>query len=205
MKDCLGVSFLTFEKRLKIVFILFFILNVGCTKSIVETELLYQVYFENLLSLNMVKRQNATFKMHSYEKKIIPFLIDKIDINKKVLINLMHPLHSTFIIRSFENYAGFLAAYIIELIIGREELSMDNPMNRNFMLGCGGKSIKNYLYINGVIVREDEQEIKFDDMKRIKQIYKNWWQKNKQNSLEELRKEWKQGNRPLSGTFYQWR
>jgi len=94
--------------------------------------------------------------------------------------------------------AGVLYAYVIELIVAKAALSDDGGSCSNFLLNKN-----DYVYGRGLIMHGDEI-INAGDLPRIKQIYLQWWDRNRSKSLARIRREWKASHRPLTGTQYNW-
>ena len=93
---------------------------------------------------------------------------------------------------------GIFAAYLIELILAKEnfgsEIENENPYK---------------IYKYAVIIKTDNNEkimqpLVFDDMKKVKMIYIDWWDKNKNKSMDELRSDWKDNNRVLNNSEFVW-
>ncbi len=63
-----------------------------------------------------------------------------------------------------------------------------------------------YPYENGRIFDTVKRRpIVVRDLAIIKNIYKKWWFNNETKSLDELRTEWGQGQRPLTKSRYTWK
>lgn len=148
-----------------------------------------------------MERQNAFIEFHSLGKEAISYLIDEIADNNMTFICLHNPISSMISKGSLENYAGILAAYTIELILAREKLQIGGSGDSVWVFGSDPH---NYIYSNGVIQRNDGNNLSPNDMKIIMNIYKTWWQQSQSRSIEGLRDEWQNGLRPLSGSDYSW-
>ena len=160
-----------------------------------------KTYINDILSKDVVKRYNAVIHIHNHGKNAIPILIEKIDTDKMAWIAVKHPYNSNFLKEAMTNYAGVLYAYVIELILGRENL-VPNKYPITWILG---DSMDNYVYWYGVInCKGKRKSFDLDDMKAIKRIYQEWWDKNKSRPIEELRTDWENGIKPLTGSDYKW-
>lgn len=74
-------------------------------------------------------------------------------------------------------------------------------MNSPYVLGS---DIKNYIYQEGYICIGDDK-ISSNDLVAVKRAYVEWWNRSSSKGLQELRQEWKQNRRPLSGTAFSWK
>jgi len=159
------------------------------------------VHLRNLQSDSIKIRKSSIFELHKLGKKAIPFLIQKIQEDEEIILLLNNPLSSTISAGTLKNYSGVLAAYVIELILGRKELAEENYFGNDFILGT---NVKNYIYYNGKIVNEKNENIKKTDLMGIRETYEKWWKENKHKPIEELRVEWKVNRKPLTGSKYHW-
>jgi len=146
-------------------------------------------------------RSNILRLSFSYGKDAIPCLIETIDENKIIVQGFMDRQSSY--LPPLNNYSGIESAYIIEFILAKESV---DP-NYNFNTSKGENPYR--IYHSGLIVKAEEKypsykALKYEDMILIKKIYFQWWQKNKSKSIEQLRKDWKENNRPLKNTKYKW-
>ena len=72
-----------------------------------------------------------------------------------------------------------------------------------------GKFVK--IFKEGILFKKDdsgeiiEDRLTLEDMVIVKGIYQEWWEKNKDKSLSDMRKEWKETNGILSNSNYIWR
>ncbi len=153
---------------------------------------------------------NVMKVIHSYGKDIIPYLISHIDINKKGIAGFVNPYESNLEDMVISSPMGINYAYMIELIMGKDSLN-DKPV---FVEGYSSweERLEPYrLYRQCVIVKRKDIDdptssvLSSEDMKAIKDIYTNWWESNKNDSLELLRKKWIENGGPLSNTPYTWR
>jgi hypothetical protein len=129
------------------------------------------------------------FKM---DKDIFLILIEKIDTNRKFGIVGFEPRPEQSYIPNglLNNYLGIRAAYLIELLLSRDSYNLQE---------------KRRVYGYALIVKDDNYDrLSYQDMVEIKRIYLNWWNENNHKTLQQLRAEWKEGKRPLSGQPYKW-
>jgi hypothetical protein len=165
----------------------------------------FPVENSSLLIKNLNSNSPSTFKesileLHKMGKNAIPLLIDGIGCNKRIAAaTLSNPMDSFL---SFDKIcSGVINAYLIELILAREEIIQKNFFESPFILG---HDQQNYLYLKGFITNRRGKLINKHDMTRIKMILKRWWEKNKDKAIEQLRDDWKNNFRPLSGSGYNW-
>lgn len=148
---------------------------------------------ELLQSTHKINNPNLYRKFLFYGKEAIPVLIENIDVDRKNNAGYFNPLNSNLF--SLANYDGVYAAYMIEFILSRERLDEKNLHSE----------ISYVLFNRNIIIRpKDRRLLKLEDMRAIQKIYATWWQLNKNQSIEELRIEWKKRNRPLSNSIYWW-
>ena len=147
------------------------------------------------------EKYNAVIYIHSLQLKAIPRLIEEIDMGEKIPTCLAKPNNSCVNIDTLNQFGGTFFAYIIELILARKEIFPNSVSEVSWPLGdaCG-----NYIYWEGRIVSSDGHSLTLEDMKIIKQIYRKWWKKNKHNEIDYLRRNWKNGLRPLARSPYKW-
>lgn len=130
--------------------------------------------------------------------KSIDLLVERLDSESEVL-HFFDPMGLTG--DSPIIFSGMNAAFMIELILGKGGLTKESIEVEGYVLG----EKSNYIYDKGVILRNsDKKLLEKADLKKIKEIYGKWWEKNKHKSIEMLRKEWKEGKRPLTGSEYTW-
>lgn len=153
---------------------------------------------------------NVMKVIHSHGKEIIPYLISHINIDKIGIAGFVNPYESNLQDMVIGSPLGINYAYMIELIMSKDSLN-DKPV---FVEGYSGweERMEPYrLYGQCVIVKRKDIEnpsssiLSSDDMKAIKDIYSNWWENNKNDSLESLRKKWIEIGGPLNNTPYTWR
>ncbi len=140
------------------------------------------------------------FSVFNNGKNSIHLLVEKISELRFWGLPLKHPRNSIEL--EPQNSIGFAYAYLIELILGRQKLELDK--NADYMFGAE----KNYVYWDGRIVLRGGEGLKtvgMGDLREIYWIYRQWWNENQKKTLRRLRKEWKRGIRPLSGSKYSWK
>lgn len=130
----------------------------------------------------------------------IPMLIQFIDLKQKSRVGFYNPSSSFFYEFSQNNYKGIKAAYLIEYLLAIDSLGsgdIDKQINTSKIYGYG------------VIVRKNDSDpikkpLTYYDMKEIKKIYEDWWSRNKNNTLQQLRDVWKQKGSILTDSNYKW-
>lgn len=156
-----------------------------------------QGYVERLSSPGGSFFYQAIAEIHKGGKESIPLLIDRItDCEKPVPLIFSHPLNSY--IAGIHECPGFLYAYMVEMILGAEQIDA-TPGSNNYFMGAE----ENYVYWFGVLWN-DGKVAASKDLKAIQKIYRQWWEKNKEKSLRELREAWKDKKKPLSGSNFYW-
>ena len=148
-------------------------------------------------------------EIHSYGKDIIPYLIGHIDTEWNVVAGFVNPYDSYLADKVIGSPVGVNYAYMIELILAKDSI-VDN------VIFADGNNIwyekmKPYrIYDQCVIISKKDKgnptksKITFDDMKTIKSVYNKWWQSNKNESIESLRKKWREEGSPLQKSSYMW-
>lgn len=179
--------------------------------------------FENeLLVGNMIEWGNVSVYsetkvehiklVHSKGKSIIPILIKYIDIEVETYNGLM-VIDSLFQYPYFRlsEYYGVFFAYLIDLILAKEEIFIPNVRPLYYLTDT-------YKYETGLlydyckiapsdVLQKNKRkyiDLKYSDIKKIKEFYSKWWKKNKNKSLEKLREDYKNGVRPLANSGYEW-
>ncbi len=171
---------------------------IGCTDKTADiSSLIGQLKCESLMD-----RQAAFIELHALGKKAIPHLVDAIHDDSMTLICLHNPISSRITRGSLNNFAGILAAYMIELILAKDELQLEDKGDSVWVFGGDPH---NYIYENGVIARNDGGDLTHHDIKMIMEIYKTWWQQSETRSIEGLRDEWQTNVRPLTGSDFHWK
>ena len=148
-------------------------------------------------------------EIHSYGKDTVPYLIRNIDMDKFGLAGFVNPYESNLANTVVGSPLGINYAYMIELILAKDSI-LDN-VNYDSGYDIWYEKMKPYhIYGQCVIIRETDQnnpkdsKISFDDMKTIKAIYNDWWKSNKDESLESLRKKWREAGSPLQNSPFMW-
>lgn len=119
---------------------------------------------------------------------------------KRVLARLNDPQSSAN--QNIYSSVGILSAFIIELIVRRDSLKIDRKDKIITLLG--GNS-DNYPFWEGLIVKSDYAKLKDEDLGEIQEIYQSWWERNREKSIEELRRNSKDGASILQGTKFKWK
>jgi hypothetical protein len=169
----------------------------GCTDKTADiSSLIGQLKCES-----MMDRQAAFIELHALGKKAIPHLVDAIHDDSITFLCLHNPISSRITKGSLNNFAGILAAYMIELILAKDKLQLGGYGDSLWVFG---DDPQNYIYDNGVIARNDGGDLTHVNIKKVMEIYKTWWQQNEARSIEGLRDEWKNNVRPLTGSDFHW-
>ena len=169
----------------------------GCTDKTADiSSLIGQLKCESLMD-----RQAAFIELHALGKEAISDLVDAIQDDSMTIICLHNPISSIITRGSLNNFAGILAAYMIELILAKDKLNLGGDGNSVWVFGGDPQ---NYIYDNGVIIRNDGGDLGHRDIKMIMEIYKTWWQQSQARSIEGLRDEWQNNVRPLTGSDFHW-
>ncbi|MBO4607930.1 MAG: hypothetical protein J5682_08535, partial [Prevotella sp.] len=152
---------------------------------------------------------NVMKEIHSYGKDIIPYLISHIDIKQNGIAGFINPYDSYLSDKILGSPLGVNYAYMIELIMAKDTI-MDNI---HYAEGndIWYEKMKLYrLYGQCVIISKldlnnpKDKKINFDDMKTIKAYYIKWWESNKDENLDTLRKKWREEGSPLQNSPYMW-
>jgi len=159
-------------------------------------------YAEQLCTGTDAKRVDAIHMLHRKGKAAIPHLIDRIDDSAHtVRFFLTNPFQSDLSLSAACDYAGLLPAYVVELILARDSMSLQ----ASGTVLVNHLSFSDYLFSHGVIVRrKDAIAISGADLQLIKTRYRDWWDRHSDLSLEELQACWKSGDQPLSQSEYSW-
>jgi hypothetical protein len=141
---------------------------------------------------------HAIVELHKHGKESIPLLIDEIN-NREKSIGLIfsHP-HNSHFGEIYDCY-GFLYVYLVELILGREKIKESADSYGGFL---GPR--ENYVFWYGLLAKENGKTTSCQDLKEIQGVYRAWWEKNREKSLPELRRAWKNKSGPLSGSGFFW-
>jgi hypothetical protein len=127
----------------------------------------------------------------------IPELIDRIADSRPDGIDLESPMSSLL---EGPRPRGLVAAYFVEWILAIDQIDQDDIMNSLYLLG---NDLRSYIYQQAYILKDDKK-ISPGVLIAVKKAYEEWWERNSSKGLDELRREWKQGERPLSGTAFKW-
>lgn len=160
-------------------------------------------------SCGCVKRSNkylSTSDTIQFDKSIIPYLINNIDKYQEIsdfMIGAVNPYDSNLYLHF--NNPGILYAYAIECVlftdtenifhgISIKDLSEGNEIVLHQLAEIVGRV---RIYNRCIIAKSDQNGYYFfferlsnDDMVEIKKCYYDWWQKNKNKSIKELRAEY---------------
>ncbi len=149
-------------------------------------------------------------EIHSYGKDIIPYLINQIHRGEMLSPIFINPYESN--LGKMDLHGGPLGinyAYMIELILAKDSIK-DNYVYKGGYDTWYEKMKPYKIYGHCTIIEKkdlnnpDVLPVSFDDMKTIKDIYKKWWESNKDESLEALRKKWRDEGSPLQNSPYMW-
>ena len=153
------------------------------SQSSLQEKVLLQVKEERYDDENLYNQ----FKL--FGKEAIPLLIDAIDKDKLGFVGFKDA-NSSSLYMFHQNYVGIRAAYMIEYLLS------------------GTSTIRIYEF--GVIVKKEKsgqlkmEALTYNEVRDIKRIYEDWWEKNKNESMDELNKVWKQNKSPLNNSSYSW-
>jgi hypothetical protein len=140
--------------------------------------------------------------LHRAGKQAIPALIGHIgdgEIAQSSVLLFENPILNYMPPDAQHDYiAGVLYAYTVELILGKDRLSVDQG-SCDFLLDPG-----DYVYHSGLIRKQDHRLIEAIDLSRVQQIYSRWWEANRNKSLIQLRRDWKMSARPLKRSQFSW-
>jgi hypothetical protein len=145
-------------------------------------------------------------------KRAIPSLINSIGSTETIAVAYWNPISSEAPPEGakIRQLATEIYAYMIEIILSREEFVCDG---KDFMFLC---SYDNHAYYSFLLFDKKEDKmlteynddgtctVSIDDLVKVRRVYSDWWDRNKDKSIEQLRDDWKNGVRPLTGTDYKW-
>ena len=143
-------------------------------------------------------------KILSMNNQIISCLIDSIDIQKTLFVGFKNSM-SSYIGKYHINRGGIIYAYLIDYILSKDSIETVIKYwsdNEDF-LHWEEKTKPYRIYNFGVIVKQDEngkpilEPLTHEDMVKIKKMYLDWWEQNKDKSIEILREEFRKGNKIL--------
>ncbi len=146
------------------------------------------------------KRQEAVVKIYALGKDAIPELINNITNPRIPRFLLRTPMNNNLTVSQLHNSLGLTSAYLIELILGNENFSINDKDSEQFIFGNSA----NYIYWSGIIVDSKDKAIEQHQLNEIRLQYEKWWSENKDESIENLRKNWSEGKKPLSQSEYKW-
>lgn len=174
----------------------------------------YEKIYEKL-TVHAIEREGAQLHVLDFSlemgKDIIPILIEHIDDDMKRHFIEFEDYYDRPSPHYFYNYIGIKYAYLIEFMMKAETMkykSMSELPERETWSNPG-KFVK--IFKEGILFKKDdsgeiiEDRLTLEDMVIVKGIYQEWWEKNKDKSLSDMRKEWKETNGILSNSNYIWR
>lgn len=173
------------------------------TRPVTTTEPVPQIsdLIARLESGSQPDRREAIVSLHRLGKEAIPSLIENVSNGKELPVSLVNPNNSDLReSMAAKTYAGTLSAYVIELILRREEIRLNPDDHPQFLLG---NNPDNYAYWNGVIKKGGAPAGRAN-LPLIKKKYADWWEKNKSSTLEKLREEQKAGSPVLDKRPFYW-
>lgn len=109
------------------------------------------------------------------------------------------------------NRVGIRYAHLIDFLLSTDSLSMKQRCCRETTSEWENPCRFFKVYDKCVIFRKDslgnpsEKVLDLDDMKQIKEIYQKWWNENKNQALEAIKKQWNKKCGLLEHTDYRWR
>ncbi len=149
-------------------------------------------------------------EIHSYGKEIIPYLINKIDIERYVNPGFLNPYESNLQDAVLIGPLGINYAYMIELIMAKDSIRDDVVFSLGGYSSWYDKMKPYQIYGQCVIIRKKDQDkprksvITIEEMKQVKSIYEKWWKGNKHDPLESIRKKWRENGSPLRESPFTW-
>lgn len=148
---------------------------------------------------NRAQQKAAIHNLHYLGKEAIPVLIDALDDKTSFdAINLLQPISSVIPPDSLKpSYRGILYAYVIEMILGKTSLKGE-AKDATFLV-----DEDDCVYRLGLL-KSEGGTLEPGDLKALKQSYTGWWESHRQLSIGELRQQWMENKRPLSGTKFRW-
>jgi hypothetical protein len=167
----------------------------------------FMANIKKMLNGTIENKKMAIFEIFNNGKKAIPLLINEIK-NSKIIWNpLGNPLNSIASDDHLKICSGAIAAYTIELILAKDLIEREKFFKNKLRLLDSGTDHAYYVYFNGFIVNDKDECVSRNrnEMTKVQKIYENWWKNNKDKTLGELRGDWKNRKRPLSGSIYYWK
>jgi hypothetical protein len=144
-------------------------------------------------------RSSEVLSLFSLREKAIPILIHEIDSDEKKSSILSAPMNSN-IEGPINCYCGIVAAYLIETLLAKTHLVLENPSLGWFW----GSHNDDYVYQQGIVKKSNGQLIKASDLSKIQALYLRWWQAHKAMSLEDMRQDWQKGLTPFAHSDFHW-
>jgi hypothetical protein len=184
-----------FKIALYVIFLSLFSLNCSRARNVVH----------HVEALGIDDRNvNSEFVLNLFKlgKRSIPYLIERIsdkEINR--YYRLSDPDGPYFFVQGMYKCYGFLYAYIIEIILAKETLAGVDELDNCDFVG----SRENLVYLGGVIMKKNRDFATWRDLTEIQKVYRTWWRKNKNKSLQQMRKDWWDDKRPLSKSRFYWK
>ena len=162
-------------------------------------------YIEKLRRFPETKNKEGILGLFNAGKDSIPFLINEIGRCDIVFNRLPNSMGSILTEDHLKICLGAYAAYVIEMILAIDQIDDKTFLLEKDLLFSISEQ-KHYLYWNGFVVNDEDKCVSrnAEEMKNVASFYLLWWEKNKDRSLDQLKKDWKDGVRPLSGTGYRW-
>lgn len=140
--------------------------------------------------------------LHAKGKQAIPLILPEIENTEVAPIKLENPFLSYMPFIS-PTLCGVVAAYLIEMILGKTSLSIHEFQDKTSFLIEGDP--ESYVYGLGYIIDLGSgKPIGKGKLRKIAGLYKRWWETNAGKSLESMREDWRRGKRPLTGSGYEW-
>ena len=166
-------------------------------------------YFENLSVNGPVPYNEMVQWCDSLSKlgeKAIPLLIEDISRDERIILGLGRAHLSSFPAYYWgKNYRGIRSAYFIEFLLSTGIDYRSSNMKMNDEVKAFVTKMHNYyVYQNNVLLKKHDSILDSNDIKRVKLIYEEWWDKNKSIPFDELKVISK--NKPiLQGSKYYWK
>ncbi len=172
-----------------------------------------QEYLKSLKRETLSERSSAVIALHRLGKKAILALVEHIS-DAEIAPSSTLMLHTPFISAVYtgaprDEFAGVLNAYVVELILAKDNLAT-TERDPHLLLSVG-----DYVYGQGALVKGESSttdmsdvsgmsQVNATDLPHIKRTYSEWWRRNKNKTLAEMRRDWKANRCPLTGSPYHW-
>lgn len=141
-------------------------------------------------------------ELHAAGKRAIAMLVREVASSERAPVTLENPYLSNRPVLS-QTHCGIVAAYLIELILGKAALSLREFLQHGAWLIQGAPD--NYIYRLGYIAHVSSGEaIDKSALSNVAKLYAEWWRNSADSSLDDLREHWRKGDRPLTGSGYKW-